>query len=101
MSTLDQETKQELSDGEEVANLIQSRGWGIIYGKLSDRVLDLQNINNLETDKPLETQLLGRKMAVAEIWAWLNNDVFGYVEQQKINSEALKDSEDSNYITRT
>jgi hypothetical protein len=100
--TLDEDTKKELSDGEEVANLLQSRGWGVIYGKLSNRLLDLQNINNLDLEKPetLAMQLMARKMAVDEIWVWLRSDVFGYAEQQATNAQALLDPKDEGYINR-
>lgn len=99
---LDADTKKELSDGEEVANLVNSRGWNVIFDKLKARILDLQNINNLDLTKPetLSIQLAGRKMATDEIWAWLNNDVFGYVEQQRVNSESLIDKTVDGYIVQ-
>lgn len=102
MHTLDAETKQELSDGDEVLNLIASRGWGVIYGKLQEKMLDLQNINNLDDTKPetLSTQLLGRKLAVDAIWAWLKSDVYGYAEQQQQNAKSLVDSDTDSFVDR-
>lgn len=103
MTTLDAETKEILSDGEEVRLLTESRGWGVIKSKLEGRILDLQNINNLDIDKPetLSIQLLARKMAVDEIWAWLKADVYGFAEQQTTNAQALIDIEKSGFIDRS
>lgn len=98
----DIETQQLLTDGEEVANLIASRGWSVIKGKLDSRILDLQNINNLDLEKPetLPIQLAARKMAVDEMWVWLKLDVYGFVEQQNANAAALTDKEDKGFIGR-
>lgn len=103
MTTVDRETKEMLSDGEEVRLLTLSRGWDVIKSKLDTRILDLQNINNLDIEKPetLSTQLLARKMAVDEIWAWLKSDVYGFAEQQIANAESLLDKEQGGYIDRS
>lgn len=102
MNTVDPETKKELSDGEEVANLLDSRGWGIVKTKLDNRIIDLQNINNLDGDKPetLSIQLAARKMASDLLFVWLTSDVYGYAEQQKANAEMLLDPKDNSYVDR-
>lgn len=85
---LDAETQKVLTDAEEVANLIESKGWGVIHGKLTEKILDLQNINNIDVSDPatLSSQLLGRKLASDLLFAWLKGDVFGLVEQAKANN---------------
>lgn len=93
----DKETKEILSTADHVKSMIQSDGWKHVYGRLQERILDLQNINNLDMTKvdTLATQLAARKMAVDEMWAWLKLDVFGFVEQQETNNQkqdVIKDS---------
>jgi hypothetical protein len=86
---MDNETSKNLTDADHVENMIGSDGWNIIKSKLDTRILDLQNINNLDlTDiNTLSTQLASRKMAVDMIYAWLKDDVYGFVEQQRVNME--------------
>lgn len=87
----DKETKQILSEADHVESMLHSDGWKYAYAKFSQRILDLQNINNLDMTKPetLSIQLAARKMAVDEMWAWYKGDVEGFVEQQKVNSTKM------------
>lgn len=98
----DKETKQILSDADHVISMTNSDGWKVVYAKLQERIADLQNINNLDLTKPdtLSIQLLARKMAVDEIYAWLRLDVFGFVEQQKNNSSKALDNQIESFIDR-
>lgn len=93
----DNETKQILSTADHVISMTNSDGWKYVYSKLQERIADLQNINNLDLLKPdtITTQLLSRKMAVDEIYAWLKLDVFGFVEQQKNNTAKLTENSES------
>lgn len=102
MTTLEPDTQKELTDAEEVANLIQSTGWGVIKGKLDERILDLQNINNLDLTAidTVAAQIAARKMASDLIFAWLKQDVFGFVEQQSVNSQNLIDKQEEGFINR-
>lgn len=86
--SLDPETKQLINDAEHVENMLQSQGWSIIKGKLDAKILDLQNINNIDLEKPetLAIQLAGRKMASDLLFAWLGGDVYGFAEQQRANN---------------
>lgn len=95
---LDAETQKQLTDAEEVANLISSKGWGVIYGRLQEEILDLQNINNLDNNQPLEPQILGRKLASDLIFAWLKRDVFGLVEQAEASKQALQQADSNGYV---
>lgn len=102
MNTLDAETSKILSDGEEVGNLINSRGWAIVKTKLDEKILDLQNINNLDTSVPdtLTQQLLGRKLASELLFNWLKNDVIGFAEQQDSHRASLLPKDDHGFIDR-
>jgi hypothetical protein len=82
---------QELTTAQHVASMLQSDGWKYAYDKFAQRILDLQNINNLDLTKPesLSIQLAARKMAVDEMWAWMRGDVIGFVEQQKVAEQKL------------
>lgn len=90
---MEPDTSKELTTADHVRSMLASQGWKYAYEKFSSRLLDLQNINNLDMSQPdtLSTQLAGRKMAVDEMWAWVKNDLIGFVEQQESNSQALTD----------
>lgn len=96
MATSDPEEKKLLSDAEEVANMLQSRGWGYVREKLDARILDLQNIHNIDMTKvdTLSVQLAARVLAVEQIVGWLKADVYGFVEQQVGNANKPKRKED-------
>ena len=96
----DPETTQQLSDGEEVKNMTDSRGWAIVKAKLDARILDIQNINNLDASQPLEAQLIGRKLAADQLFAFQRDDIYGFVEQQEAAKDALNDAPDTGYVAR-
>lgn len=87
----DAETKQILSEADQVKSMLESDGWKLVKSKLDARILDLQNINNLDLTKleSVNTQIAARKMAVDEIFGWLKGDVYGFVEQQEKNNQSL------------
>lgn len=94
---MDKETKEILTEADHVKAMLGSDGWKSIYGKLQSRILDLQNIANLDMTKPetLTIQLAGRTMAVQVIWDWLKQDVTGFVEQQENNNKKIDDKIES------
>lgn len=67
--------------------MLQSRGWAVIKQTLDDRILDLQNIENIDgnTTDELMLDLKARKMASRIFFEWLKNDVYGFVAQQEAN----------------
>lgn len=85
------ETNKILTEADHVRAMLGSDGWKSVYSKLEGRILDLQNINNVDMSKPdtITTQIVARKMAVDEIWLWLKSDVFGFVEQQENNTAKM------------
>lgn len=99
---MDKETKQVLTEADHVKSMLNSDGWKSAYGKLQGRILDLQNINHLDMEKPdtLGIQLAARKMAVEQIWSWLKSDVFGFVEQQENNNAKMMDKKVDDFIGR-
>lgn len=98
----DKETKEILSEADHVKAMLGSDGWKSVKGKLDVRILDLQNINNLDTTdvSTLGQQLAARKMAVDIIFTWLKADVYGFVEQQESNNQKLIDEGVENFIGR-
>lgn len=94
---IDKDTQQNLTDADEVKSLLDSNGWRIIKAKFDARVLDLQNIHNLDytTPESINIQLMARKMAVSEMAAWYLKDVVGFVEQQVSNNQLLEEKMDS------
>lgn len=98
----DKETSELLTEADHVKSMLDSDGWKSVKAKLDHRILDLQNINNLDLSKveTLPAQLAARKMAVEFIWAWLNSDVYGFVDQQESNSQKLAQKEGEEFIGR-
>lgn len=102
MAKEDKETLQILTEADHVRSMTESEGWKSVKGKLDAKILDLQNINNLDLVDvtTLPTQLAARKMAVDIIWSWLKGDVYGFIEQQEANNQKEKDKEQENFIGR-
>lgn len=79
------EHKQNLTEAEHIRHMVDSSGWNSVYPKLSARILDIQNINNLAdvTDpQQLLIEIKARKLAADTMYAWLKQDVYGFIEQQ-------------------
>lgn len=102
MEQADKDTQDILTEADHLRSLIESEGWKIVKDKLDAKILDLQNINNLDMSDvtTLPTQLAARKMSVDIIWAWLKADIYGFVEQQEANNQKLLDKEAENFIGR-
>lgn len=96
------DTQKILTEADHVRAMTDSDGWKSVKGKLDAKILDLQNINNLDmTDvSTLPAQLAARKLAVDIIWAWLKADVYGFIEQQEANNQRVKDKEQETFIGR-
>lgn len=101
MATLDEETQKQLTDAEEVAGLLKSRGWGVVHPKFVSRVMDMQNLKNLDLTKPetLNIQVAARLMAAEEMLAWYEKDVVGLVEQAAANG-LIQEQEAEAYVDR-
>lgn len=91
-----------LTDADKVKGMLGSDGWNVVKNKLDTRILDLQNIHNLDMTQPetLSQQLAARKMAVEIIWQWLQQDVVGFVEQQELNNQLLVEKGIDSFIDR-
>lgn len=98
----DTETQNILTEADHIRAMTESDGWKLVKGKLDQRILDLQNIANLDMNKPetLSAQLAARTMAVAEMFAWLKSDVYGFVEQQQANNPPKNMLENEPFIER-
>ena len=86
---MDTETQKILTDADHVEAMTTSKGWELVKSKLDIRILDLQNINNLDTTDvtTLSAQLAARKMTSEILYAWLKDDIYGFIEQQRANME--------------
>lgn len=102
MNTLDPESNELLSEGDEVRATLQSRGWAVIKQTLDDRILDLQNIENIEGDTTdaLMLDLKSRRAASRILFDWLRNDVYGFVAQQEANMRPPTPPEAEDFIGR-
>lgn len=98
---LDSETDKALTDGEELTRMTQSRGWGIARSMLSDAIIDLQNIHNIN-DASIDNVVVdikSRKAAVAILYAWLKQ-VEGRVEQHEANKNLMIDKAVDDFVVR-
>lgn len=82
----DKDTQEILTEADHVKNMTESEGWKSVKGKLDQRILDLQNMANLDRAKPLEAQIDGRMYAADIFFQWLKQDIYGFVEQQEANN---------------
>lgn len=96
------EDKEIITEADHVKSMLGSNGWKSVYGKLQARLIDLQNIHNLDMTKPetLPIQLASRTMAVQIIWDWLKQDVTGFVEQQENNTSTVVERGVNDFIER-
>lgn len=99
---VDAETHAILTEADHVRNLTTSDGWRIVKSKLDARILDLQNINNLDltTTESAIFDLKARKMASDLLFAWLKDDIYGFIQQQESNSASLIDKPREDFIDR-
>lgn len=99
---MDKESQKILTEADHVESMIKSTGWGIVKAKLDTRILDLQNINNLDTTDitTLPTQLAARKMTSEILFAWLKDDVYGFIEQQRANMDKKVEPTTETFIDR-
>lgn len=100
---LDEETKKELTDAESILFMTESRGWKVVKERLDAKIVDLQLIGNVEGSTPDEKvkNMEARAMAVTILYDWLRDDVYGYIEQQKAASEALQDTNEEGFVSRS
>lgn len=90
---------ENLTEAEHISHMINGAGWNSVYPKLTERILDIQNINNLAdvTDpQQLLIEIKARKLAADTMYAWLKQDVYGFVEQQTIKT--LEDEKVAPYV---
>lgn len=99
---IDTETSKQLTDADHVRSLLNSQGWAVIKRALDDYILDLQNINNLDftSEQTVLFDLKARKMAADLLFAWLRDNVYGFVEQQDATTRALDDAPTETFIER-
>lgn len=91
----DKDTQEILTEADHVKSMTESEGWKSVKGKLDQKILDLQNMANLDRAKPLEAQIDGRMTAAEVFFNWLRDDVYGFVEQQEANNRPKSPEIDS------
>lgn len=98
----EREDKQQLTDAQEIEGVLSTRGWSLIKAAFDQRILDLQNINNIDTDEPakMQTEIRARVLAYKLLFDFLKQDVYGVVEQQRATHSPLIENTESDYIVR-
>ena len=98
---MDKDTTRNLTEADNIFLMTETDGWKLVKSKLDARILDLQNINNLDTTDlaTLPAQLAGRKFASEIIYSWLKDDIYGFIEQQQTNTAKMQEQVD-NFVER-
>ena len=83
----DEETKKVLSDGEKLRLMTEHDGWAVARKIMSDKILDLQMIGNVDDSTPEKAivDLKSRNYAVQILSEFLLKDIEGTVEQHVNN----------------
>lgn len=93
MPKADKETQEIQKKGRALADMVESAGWGYVEPALKEKILDLQNINNIESTEANEVlaEIKARKMAADILYQWLKIDVYGDLEQTESNEALMPD----------
>lgn len=96
---MDNETKEVLTVQDTIKKLTEHEGWGFVRSLLMSKIVDLQDINDVDTTSPENAvrDIKARQFAGKILLEWLN-EIEGTVEQSKSNNSLLP-SKDS-YIVR-
>ena len=88
---LEPETQNLQTEAEHVQAMLGSEGWRIVERKLTDRLIDLQSVMNIEGDDPAKimTDIIARREVVKLTTDWLKRDIYGFVDQQLNAKEQL------------
>lgn len=85
---MDKETQDLLLKYKEIHDLVGHNGWRLVREKLTNKVIDLQNAFNIESDDPQKMliDLHARKLAATMLFDWLREvegDAQTHVENEK------------------
>jgi hypothetical protein len=99
---IDDEVNKLLSEGEELVNMTQSKGWAIAEKILLAKIEDLQRIQNIKaTDAAaVVAEMQARIMAVDSLWEFIN-EVKNRVENHTTAKQAEMTQPDQGFIERT
>ena len=99
---MDKESTKILTEADFIEAMIASDGWKLVKAKLDNRILDLQNINNLDMSdvNTLPAQLASRKMTADYLFSWLKEDIYGFIEQQRAVMERQTEGKTDMFIER-
>lgn len=90
----DLETQKVLTEGEQIRNLVRDGGWGLAKQRLTDKLIDLQSVNNIDTDDPnkLILDIQTRKGVIAIVLEWLK-EIEGIAAQHDGNQIQKEDAD--------
>lgn len=89
---MDKETTEILTEGESMRELTTSRGWRLAKIKLLDKIVELDSISSLETDRDAADMLQeinGRQVVIKMVLDWIK-EVEGRSGQHVNNLGLLK-----------
>lgn len=85
---MDKETLAVLREGQMLDDYTKSEGWAWIKDRLTEKIMDLQSIRNLEgTDPMMVVQDIKARNTAIEILEEIIKDVEGRAEQHSSNNQ--------------
>ena len=90
----EKDTVKELSDGEKIKLMMESDGWKLAFENIKEKILDLQNVNNVDVEhgpEAMAIDLKARKLAADYLYEFLQKDIFGRVEQHENNQRIMRE----------
>ncbi len=96
---LDKDTQKVLSEGEQIANLVQSDGWRLVRMRLFNKITDLNSVLGItgKTNEEILRELGVRQEAVKTLFDWLR-EIEGTAAGHQTNAELFKKDMQENYL---
>jgi len=90
---MDIETQKIYAEGEAVSEYVKSKAWGIVKQKFHDKILDLQNVRNVNTKdvNSIALDVLARQAAV-DILEEFTKEIEGLASQFDSNKNLAEET---------
>ncbi len=89
---MDQETQKIYSEGETISDYTKSKGWSIVKEKLTNKILDLESVRNINLGSPQEIPIqVTARIVAGDILKELINEIEGIGDQHSANLELMSD----------
>lgn len=91
MAKLDNKTQKVQDTGRAVHDLVRGEAWGIVKKKLTDKIVDLQWIGNVQgqTMEERDLDMQAKQLAVDLLYSWLE-EIEGISSQHENNQQLVQ-----------